>query len=130
MKHDREFWTRHVRAGAQWADAEGVLRRHRLSKGTLGYWASTLERQKAAGDGAGGGRAHRGQAAAAQFAYRVGGAASIPAAAVAGNGPRPLAGGAVGAGAVAHDRAGGQRGAGIRAAGLHRHEEADQRAGA
>ena len=47
MMHDRSFWSRHVRA---WR-ASGLTqreygRRHRISKGSLGYWASTLNRQK------------------------------------------------------------------------------------
>jgi hypothetical protein len=50
MKHDREFWTRHVkdwrRSGLTQAQYCG---RHRLLKGTLGYWASTLNKPKAAG---------------------------------------------------------------------------------
>ena len=46
MKHNREFWTRHVKA---W-QVSGLTQaryceRHRLPKGTLGYWASTLKRQ-------------------------------------------------------------------------------------
>ena len=46
MKHEREFWGRHVTA---WR-ASGLTqlrycRRHRLSKGTLGYWASRLNKQ-------------------------------------------------------------------------------------
>jgi len=49
MKHDREFWTRHVkdwrRSGLTQAR---YCRRHRLLKGTLGYWASTLNKPKAA----------------------------------------------------------------------------------
>ena len=49
MKHDREFWTRHVES---W-QASGLTQKaycagRRLSKGTLGYWASTLGRRKAA----------------------------------------------------------------------------------
>ena len=41
MKHNREFWTRHVK---DWR-ASGLTqthycRRHRLMKGTLGYWVS------------------------------------------------------------------------------------------
>lgn len=50
MKHDREFWMRHVkdwrRSGLTQAQ---YCRRHRLLKGTLGYWASTLNKPKAAG---------------------------------------------------------------------------------
>ena len=47
MKHNREFWTRHVKG---WR-ASGLTQaqyccRHRLLKGTLGYWASTLNRSK------------------------------------------------------------------------------------
>ncbi len=50
MKHDREFWTRQVR---DWR-ASGLTqaqycRRHRLMKGTLGYWASISKRSKASG---------------------------------------------------------------------------------
>ncbi len=47
MKHDREFWTQHVR---QWRDSGltqvAYCRRHRLLKGTLGYWASVLGKPK------------------------------------------------------------------------------------
>jgi hypothetical protein len=50
MKHSREFWTRHVE---HWR-ASGLTqvvycRRHRLAKGTLGYWASTVKEPKARG---------------------------------------------------------------------------------
>ena len=45
MKHDREFWTRHV---GQWRGSgltqAAYCRRHRLLKGTLGYWASDLKK--------------------------------------------------------------------------------------
>ncbi len=49
MKHDSEFWARHVE---NWR-ASGLTqaqycRRHRLLKGTLGYWSSTLSERKAA----------------------------------------------------------------------------------
>ena len=48
MKHDCEFWVRHVEA---WRASEltqrEYSRRHRLTKGTLGYWASKLKRQGA-----------------------------------------------------------------------------------
>jgi transposase-like protein len=47
MKHDREFWSRHVRA---WRDSgltqARYCRRHRLTRGTLGYWASALRRSE------------------------------------------------------------------------------------
>lgn len=47
MKHDREFWTRHVKG---WRSSGLTQRqycqRHRLLKGTLGYWASTLNKPK------------------------------------------------------------------------------------
>jgi hypothetical protein len=48
MKHDREFWTRHVKdwRGSGLTQAQ-YCRRHRLLKGTLGYWASTLNKSKA-----------------------------------------------------------------------------------
>lgn len=47
MKHDRQFWARHVKA---WR-ASGLTQaqycgRHRLPKGSLGYWVSTLSRAK------------------------------------------------------------------------------------
>jgi hypothetical protein len=50
MKHNREFWARHVK---NWR-ASGLTqaqycRQRRLQKGTLGYWASTLNRSKATG---------------------------------------------------------------------------------
>jgi len=49
MKHNREFWTCHVES---WRDSGltqiEYCRRHRLPKGTLGYWSSTLKRQKEA----------------------------------------------------------------------------------
>jgi hypothetical protein len=50
MKHDREFWTRQVK---DWR-ASGLTQaqycqRHRLVKGTLGYWAAMLKRPKANG---------------------------------------------------------------------------------
>ena len=50
MKHNREFWTRHV---GQWRGSgltqAAYCRRHRLLKGTLGYWASILKQPKAPG---------------------------------------------------------------------------------
>ena len=50
MKHNREFWTRHVKGWrASGLTQEQYCRRHRLLKGTLGYWASTLNRPKASG---------------------------------------------------------------------------------
>ena len=50
MKHDREFWTRQVK---DWR-ASGLTqaqycRRHRLVKGTLGYWVSSLKKPNASG---------------------------------------------------------------------------------
>jgi hypothetical protein len=49
MKHDREFWTRHVeRWRASGLTQKAYCARRRLAKGSLGYWASTLERRKAA----------------------------------------------------------------------------------
>ena len=49
MKHDREFWTRHVEGWrASGLTQQMYCRRHRLAKGSLGYWASTLGRRKAA----------------------------------------------------------------------------------
>jgi hypothetical protein len=47
MKHDREFWTRHVRAWrASGLTQARYSRRHHLSRGTLGYWASALRRSE------------------------------------------------------------------------------------
>jgi hypothetical protein len=49
MKHDREFWARHVSGWrASGMTQQQYCRRHRLLKGTLGYWASTLNKPKAA----------------------------------------------------------------------------------
>lgn len=48
MKHDREFWIRHVEGWrASGLTQRLYCRRHRLRKGSLGYWASTLKRPKA-----------------------------------------------------------------------------------
>jgi len=50
MKHDREFWTRHVKGWRSSGLTQAqYCRRHRLLKGTLGYWASTLNKSKAKG---------------------------------------------------------------------------------
>ena len=50
MKRDREFWTRHVK---RWRSSgltqAQYCRRHRLLKGTLGYWSSTLSERRKAG---------------------------------------------------------------------------------
>jgi len=49
MKHDREFWARRVKGWrASGMTQQQYCRRHRLLKGTLGYWASTLNKPKAA----------------------------------------------------------------------------------
>jgi hypothetical protein len=49
MKHDRDFWTRHV---GQWRTSgltqAMYCRRHHLTEGTLGYWSSKLRRPQAA----------------------------------------------------------------------------------
>jgi hypothetical protein len=48
MKHDREFWTRHVESWrASRLTQKAYCARHRLAKGSLGYWASTLGRKAA-----------------------------------------------------------------------------------
>lgn len=48
MKHDREFWTRHVeRWQASGLTQKAYCARRRLAKGSLGYWVSTLGRLKA-----------------------------------------------------------------------------------
>jgi len=50
MKHNREFWARHVKGWrASGLTQTQYCRRHRLQKGTLGYWASTLNKSKASG---------------------------------------------------------------------------------
>lgn len=50
MKHNREFWARHVKGWRSSGMTQAqYCRRHRLLKGTLGYWASTLSKVKAAG---------------------------------------------------------------------------------
>lgn len=49
MKHDREFWAGHVKGWrASGLTQQQYCRRHRLLKGTLGYWASRLSKSKAA----------------------------------------------------------------------------------
>ena len=50
MKRNREFWTRHVKGWrASGLTQAQYCRRHRLLKGTLGYWASTLTKPRANG---------------------------------------------------------------------------------
>jgi len=50
MKRNCEFWTRHVKGWrASGLTQAQYCRRHRLLKGTLGYWASTLKKSKATG---------------------------------------------------------------------------------
>jgi len=47
MKHDREFWTRHVESWrASGLTQQMYCRRHRLTKGTLSYWVSALSGQR------------------------------------------------------------------------------------
>ncbi len=47
MKHDREFWTRHVEGWrASGLTQRMYCQRHRLRKGTLSYWNSTLKKKK------------------------------------------------------------------------------------
>ena len=49
MKHDREFWTRHVESWrASGLTQKAYCARRRLAKGSLGYWASTLGRREIA----------------------------------------------------------------------------------
>ncbi len=50
MKHGREFWAKHVESWRVSGLTQAqYCRRHRLLKGTLGYWSSTLsERTRAA----------------------------------------------------------------------------------
>jgi hypothetical protein len=48
MKHNREFWVQQVeRWRASGLTQVAYCRRHRLLKGTLGYWVSTLKKAKA-----------------------------------------------------------------------------------
>ena len=50
MKHDRKFWSHHVENWrASGLTQKEYCRRHHLTKGTLGYWASSLKGPKAAG---------------------------------------------------------------------------------
>jgi hypothetical protein len=43
MKHDRKFWSEHVEAWRlSGLTQQTYCRRHRLTKGTLGYWSSRL----------------------------------------------------------------------------------------
>jgi len=50
MKHNREFWMRHVKAWrASGLTQRQYCRRHGLVKGTLAYWASKLNKSKATG---------------------------------------------------------------------------------
>jgi len=50
MKHDREFWTRQVESWrASGLTQKAYCARHRLAKGSLGYWAATLRRLKGSG---------------------------------------------------------------------------------
>jgi len=49
MKHSQEFWKQHVET---WQDSglsqQAYCRRHRLPKGTLGYWSSKLKKEEKA----------------------------------------------------------------------------------
>ena len=48
MKHDREFWTRQVKEWRASGLTQGqYCRRHRLIKGTLGYWSALLKGSRA-----------------------------------------------------------------------------------
>jgi len=50
MKRTREFWSRHVEAWRKSGLSQReYCRRHKLLKGTLGYWSSTLGRENRAG---------------------------------------------------------------------------------
>ena len=50
MKRTREFWSRHVEAWRRSGlSQKEYCRRHRLPKGTLGYWSSTLNREQGVG---------------------------------------------------------------------------------
>ena len=52
MKHDRQFWTRHVESWrASGLTQKAYCARRRLAKGSLGYWACSLGRRKAAETG-------------------------------------------------------------------------------
>lgn len=48
MKHDREFWTRHVEGWrASGLTRQMYCRRHHLTKSALGYWVTALKRSAA-----------------------------------------------------------------------------------
>ena len=50
MTRNREFWRRHVEAWRKSGMTQRqYCRRHRLSKGSLGYWSSTLKGRRASG---------------------------------------------------------------------------------
>jgi hypothetical protein len=50
MKHDREYWRKHVEAWrASGLTQREYCRRHKLLKGTLSYWSSTLGRKHSVG---------------------------------------------------------------------------------
>ncbi len=50
MKHNREFWVRHVKNWrASGLTQKQYCRHYRLLKGTLGYWASTLGKSNPVG---------------------------------------------------------------------------------
>ncbi len=49
MKHDQAFWKHHVEAWKEGNLSQRVYcQRHRLTKGTFGYWASKLKGERTA----------------------------------------------------------------------------------
>ena len=47
MGHNREFWSKHVEAWrASGLTQAEYCRRHKIAKGSLGYWSSTLKGQR------------------------------------------------------------------------------------
>ena len=103
MKHDREFWTRHCESRrTSGLSQRAYCARRRLAKGSLGR-PTVLSSQLLRGG----------------TCFVCGPRWTLRTCAMSSR-----------CWSVADDRAAGQRGAGVRAAGAYRHEEADQRAGA
>ena len=69
MKHDREFWTRHVEGWrASGLTQQMYCRRHRLAKGHIGLLGFDVEADSGREIGSGGSRARRDQRAATELA--------------------------------------------------------------
>jgi len=129
MMHDREFWTRHVEGWrASGLTQRTYCSRHRLTKATLGYWASRLKRPKAAAS-------ELVEVVCAEVKEQRSSSPIelvVEVATCFGCGPAwslRTCGRCCRLWSAVRDRLGGQRGEGIRTPGSHGHEEADQRSG-